>query len=200
MSKGAEATSIFTYLSLLVYLGAVTTYLYYYRYELNLPKHRDRVEMLYPNIEVRTMMNDHGYLFYPMFIFRRIFFISVPSILPWKGGLQLQILCLSNSFYMMMFAGIQPYGMKILNRIQIFNECIFMVLSYHMMVFSDYVMDSEAQFTMGYSFLTIIGILSVANLGVIAYNVTRRACLKTHGKVSISKQQKQLVAAKVKIE
>lgn len=66
ISPGAEASAIISYMGLLVYLSVVTTYLYYYRYELNLPKHRDRVEALYPNVEVRTMMNDYGWITYPM--------------------------------------------------------------------------------------------------------------------------------------
>ena len=157
---------------MLGYIIAVTGYLFYFREELDHPSHRQIVENLYPNIEVRKLHNGFGYLYYPVFLLRRILFVAIPSIFFWRGGIQIMLLSFFNSLYLIWFAGIQPYNTRGMNRMSIFNLFGTMTLSYHMFIFTDFVIDSKTRFAMGYSFLVVMAIIAAVNLGLVGFNVS----------------------------
>jgi len=55
--------------------------------------------------------------------------------------------------------------------IEIFNEIIILLLSYHMACFSEFNLSAEMQFLMGYSLIGCIAIMVCVNLAVMAYKM-----------------------------
>ena len=82
------------------------------------------------------------------------------------------LLSFFNSLYLIWFAGIQPYNSRELNRLSMFNLFGTMTLSYHMFIFTDFVIESNTRFVMGYSFLVVMGIIAVVNLGLVGFNLS----------------------------
>jgi hypothetical protein len=45
-----------------------------------------------------------------------------------------------------------------------------MILSYHLFLFTDFVIDSVTKFKLGYSFLSLLGAMAAVNLGLLLKN------------------------------
>lgn len=80
----------------------------------------------------------------------------------------MQILIFLTSLYIIYYADSQPHVIKERVLIEIFNEWWIMIMVYHMIAFSEFVMDPWTQFVMGYSFVINIAFVIFVNLAIIA--------------------------------
>lgn len=80
-------------------------------------------------------------------------------------------------------------------RLEIFNEVMFVVLSYHMITFTQFVTQVESQFFMGYVYLGAVSLLISVNLSVAVQNTVRKIQTKRKAK----KMQQQLLV-KLKLQ
>jgi hypothetical protein len=63
-----------------MYLVVATYFLQTNKRSLDKPEMREIAESLYPSVEVRRDKNKNGYLFYPTWLSRRIFFVGTPIV------------------------------------------------------------------------------------------------------------------------
>jgi hypothetical protein len=71
-----------------------------------------------------------------------------------------------------------------------------MMLYYHIIIFSDFVMDPEVKFTMGYSFLSFFSLVILVNLCISFYSSFNNARIKMKRKkekIPWIKRMKELV-------
>ena len=60
----------------------------------------------------------------------------------------------------------EPHMTRFENRLMIINQALQMIVFYHLVIFSEFVIDPETKFTMGYSLLICLGILIALNIGI----------------------------------
>jgi hypothetical protein len=68
---------------------------------------------------------------------------------------------------MIYYSGIRPHSSHLTTRVNIFNEVIIMFMNYHLICFSNFNLDLLARFQMGYSQISLIGLLIVVNLSIM---------------------------------
>ena len=96
---------------------------------------------LYFNIDVRHEFN---VLFHTVFCIRRMIFALLITLLNPYPAFQIMILLHLSCFTMSYVAFNQPFKVNLLNSLELFNEIIILVMTYHLIMFSDFVKDREA--------------------------------------------------------
>lgn len=71
------------------------------------------------------------------------------------------------SLYMLFLGYIKPYENKIFFSLELFNECIVLLCSYHLFLFTDFVDSKETQLSLGYSLIALTGLLIAVNFIVM---------------------------------
>ena len=113
--------------------------------------------------------NNWNLMYYPIFLFRRIMFVAIPTFLFRFSYFQIMILLFFSSIYLNYYSGTRPHLDKGRVKIEIFNEIMIMLMNYHMACFSEFNLSIEMQFLMGYSFIACIAIMVVVNLSAMGY-------------------------------
>lgn len=103
-------------------------------------------------------------LYYSMFLIRRLLFVAFPTFLYNFSVLPLQLLMLTQTFYVIYYQGIRPHSSTTRVRLEIFNEIMVMVALYHIICFSEFNMDVQMQYYSGYSYICVFGSVFVVNL------------------------------------
>jgi len=70
---------------------------------------------------------------------------------------------------MIWYAAVQPHFSKTRTRLEIFNEAVILVCMYHLLVFSNFVMELDMQFYFGYVYVSIIGLVLFVNLRTVIF-------------------------------
>jgi len=81
--------------------------------------------------------------------------------------LQIMALIVMNTVYFAWYVACRPHETKERTRLEIFNECIIQMITYHLIAFSDLVVDSEGKFIMGYSYIGFVLLLVASNCTVM---------------------------------
>jgi len=68
---------------------------------------------------------------------------------------------------MIYYSYCKPHNSRARNYIEIWNETLIMFANYHMICFSEFNLNLEAQYQMGYSFIVLFIILVFTNIMVI---------------------------------
>jgi hypothetical protein len=102
--------------------------------------------------------------YYPVFLAKRIVFVMIPSLCFWGPFAQIQCVIMLTYAYMVFYAGRKPHNDKKRIHLEICNEACFMIMNYHMITFSNFNTDPEAQFYMGYSFIVFTCFMVLINL------------------------------------
>ncbi|CDW81827.1 UNKNOWN [Stylonychia lemnae] len=96
-------------------------------------------------------IREDSYIFTSIYLGRRIIYSLTLVSFDGKQGLQLIFLIIQNMIMIIYITLSQPYQNKLANNLEIFNEIIFQVILYSMIVFSDhYVLDFELKIWIGY--------------------------------------------------
>jgi hypothetical protein len=77
----------------------------------------------------------------------------------------------------MYYAGVYPYNEREMNRKEVFNEVMLMILTYHMLLFTDFITDPQLQFDLGKSFIFFLYVMVGMNLTFLM-KVTVDKCLR----------------------
>ena len=125
--------------------------------------------------------------YYPVFMARRFLFVLIPIIFAGRPYLQIQFLVMFSSFYLVWFGSIQPYVTLRATGTEMFNEFMFMILLYHLFLFSDftmmrvyhprnfeykYVPTGDAQAFFGFTYLACMLILTFVNMIIVVLNTS----------------------------
>jgi hypothetical protein len=94
---------------------------------------------------------------------RRLIFVCIPIWLP-DSGRQIQFLILVETFYIIWYGQARPHKFREDRNLELFNEAILMILYYHVIIFSDFILEPTTKFQMGYSFLAFISLIIMMNL------------------------------------
>lgn len=142
------------------------------REQLAAPYVSKRISNLYLGIHIyRDSIN---IWYYPVFMLRRVIFVAIPTVLVDWAFLQIQLLVFLSSLYVMFYAGLRPHEDPRRVRLEIFNECMLMLLNYHFVIFSNFNLDNESKYTMGKVYLVIVALTIFVNISLIITASTER--------------------------
>ena len=106
-----------------------------------------------------------GYLYEPVMMLLKLSFVCIPLFMPDQGN-KIQILLFMQTIFIIWHGKTEPHKNQFENRLMIVNQAIQMLIFYHLVMFSDFVIEPETKFTMGYSLLICLGILIALNIGI----------------------------------
>jgi hypothetical protein len=67
----------------------------------------------------------------------------------------------------------RPHKLKADRKLEIYNETSMMLLFYHSLTFSDFVLEPETKYGLGFTFITVFGLIIAVNLFLsfrVSYN------------------------------
>jgi len=133
---------------------------------------KDRIGVLYSGIHLfRDRLNLY---YFPIFLFRRFWFIAIATLLYEHPFAQLQLLVFMSTMYLMFYGSSRPHESRFRIRMEIFNECMIMILNYHMLLFSGFTLARDYNFYFGYTFVLTAAVMTFVNLGfMINGNIKR---------------------------
>jgi hypothetical protein len=97
----------------------------------------------------------------------------------------------------MYYIGVRPHWNSKRVEVEVFNELMILVACYHLICFSEFNLDMQAQFNMGYSFVGLIVIVVIVNIVLVVKKQVKSFKLK---KASRNVRNKYLKALKLSIE
>lgn len=155
--------AIFTLLFLVIYPILTTRWIYKNKEHLADPLSNIKCGNLYQDIKIKHL-NNWDLAYYPLFLARRTIFVAIPTILYFCTSFQIQTLMVLNSLYIMFYAGQLPHWEKKRGKLECFNEFMIIVMSYHMICFSEFNLEVDSRFVMGYSFIAFVLLIILVNL------------------------------------
>jgi hypothetical protein len=86
-------------------------------------------------VDIDTKKDEDALYFFPLFVIRRYIFIMLPSVAP--ESLQIPILLLLSSFYVIWYGKVHPHNQPKLFRLELVNETLNFIVLYHLMLFTN---------------------------------------------------------------
>lgn len=111
--------------------------------KLELPEVLRRYSNLYQEVRLSGKQN-WKLVYYPLFLFRRIVFVAIPTFLFLWPSFQIQLLIFLTSLYILFYIGERPHWETRRTRIEVFNEVMILGACYHLALFSDFNIEVEA--------------------------------------------------------
>ena len=143
-----------------------------FRHKLHQPNWRSKIGSFYDGININKSMMSIYY--YPMFLMRRLLFVLLPIIFEGVEWHQIQSLIFVNLFFTMYYYNVQPHLEPNRRRVEMFNEFMVVILSYHLMTFTHFLNDVATQFMMGYSFIFALCLVLFLNVAYMIRNQIKR--------------------------
>ena len=106
----------------------------------------------------------HGLLFNVFYMLRRIAMAFIIIALPNMNWLQRQLLIFKCSLMMIFTGYFTPFELPYHDKLEIANECLILVNTYFMIIYSGFVQDEHAKYFMGWVNLAIIISMVILNL------------------------------------
>lgn len=113
-----------------------------YKERLEEPKVALRISNLYQDVRLKFKQN-WKLVYYPLFLARRIAFVAIPTFLSNWPSYQVQMLIFLTSFYILFYMGERPHWETKRVQIEVFNELMILWACYHMICFSDFIVDAD---------------------------------------------------------
>jgi hypothetical protein len=95
---------------------------------------------------------------------RRVLFVAIPVVFYRFPGFQLMLLLLVSTAYLMVYASNRPHESLLRVKLELFNECMIMLLNYHMLLFSNFSSSEDFSYAMGYSLVFFAAATIFTNL------------------------------------
>lgn len=137
-----------------------------YKQRLETPEIAIKISNLYQEVRLKFKQN-WKLVYYPLFLTRRIIFVAIPTFLYQFPTHQVQLLIFLTSLYILFYMGERPHWDTKRVQIEVFNELMILGACYHLICFSDFNLDVDAQFNMGYSFVALIILVVLVNVVVV---------------------------------
>jgi hypothetical protein len=147
---------------------------------------KERIGVLYSGIHL--FRDSRNLYYYPIFLIRRFWFVALPSFLFRFPFAQLQCLVFMSSLYVAFYASARPHEERFRVRLEIFNECLIMILNYHMLLFSGFTLAKDYTFYLGYTFVITAATMTFTNLYFMVKKDMRT--MKTHNRLTEKKANK----------
>ena len=142
--------------------------------------------------DLRT--NKVGALAYDVaFLFRRILVISLITVLADEPIVQIQLYLFASLGSLLYLVMSKPFDENLMNKGEIMNEFGILLVSYSLPWFTDYVIDPEQEFDLGWSVVAVILLVVLANMVLFGIALVRKIKLhlkKWKNKWTHAKQKK----------
>ena len=102
----------------------------------------DKYSNMYADVHITR--HKFSILYQPIFLVRRILFVVVPCLLIEYPAIQLQIYSFLTSLYIIFMINIDPHIDVVKRRVEIFNEFVILIVSYHLFTFTNFVEGPQA--------------------------------------------------------
>lgn len=122
------------------------------------------------NLYTDIQLNEGIYplIYFPLFLIRRLLFCLLPILLTTHPTFQLQLLLFSSKLNLILYTTLHPHHPHHRHTLELLNESLTVVLIYHMICFTDLVLDPIGKFYMGYSYVGVAGLVVLVNLVGVA--------------------------------
>ena len=128
---------------------AVPTYmLFQHRKQLKQQDQEAKMGRMFQGVNLRE--NNFGLYYFPMFLLRFFLYVMISSLYTVGAVIEIQCLILLNTFFTIWYFQTRPHFSQIRRLHEMFHECIIMIGSYHLLVYSN-ATAYDLQFQSGYS-------------------------------------------------
>ena len=111
---------------------------------------------------------DKTLMFFPtIFMLRRLSVAFIIVYMQDKSFFQIQLIAFLSSLVMVYQGIYKPQQSKTHNRVEMFNEVMNLLSTYPLFLFTDFVLDKEAQYSCGWAMIIITVVIISGNLAVI---------------------------------
>lgn len=93
--------------------------------------------------------------------------VAIPTLLSKFPYHQIQLLILLDLFYLIYYVGCRPHIARVRRLVEVVNELLIMAACYHIMCFSDFILQEEGHYLMGFGLIGIFLIVVVFNVSVV---------------------------------
>ena len=112
-------------------------------------------------------------MFYSAFVLRRFLMILSYKLFFEHPIYQILILNYSNLFMMIYQGSFGPFKNPLRNKVESMNEIFIAICSYHMMLYSEWVLSQQVQFNYGWSQIFFMILLITVNLIFVFYSTAK---------------------------
>lgn len=145
------------------------------RHRLHEPAWRGKIGSFYNGVNINK--SPTSILYYPLFLLRRLTFVCLPIVFDGHEWHQIQTLIFVNLFFTMYYYNVQPHTERSRRLVEMFNEFMIVILSYHLMTFTHFLNDVSTQFIMGYSFIFALCLVLFSNVAYMIKNQITRGLI-----------------------
>lgn len=85
-------------------------------------------------------------MYYPLFLLRRVIFVSIPTFLYLWPAHQIQLLIVLTSHYIVAYVHSQPHWDSKRVKVEVFNELMILLACYHIVCFSELNLDAMSKY------------------------------------------------------
>ena len=80
-----------------------------------------------------------------------------------------------STLYIMWYINVQPHVTRERKYLEIFNEIMIIMCTYHMVLFSQFNGSPELHFLLGYTYVGVIALVIVVNIGLLLFKSVTKA-------------------------
>ena len=131
------------------------------------PSSRASIGSLYLGIKDNSKSAAATYT--PLFLLRRSFFVILTFASAHQPNLQVHFFIYSSLWYVIYLGHALPHETMLLTNVELTNECIFLVICYHFVLFTDLVDDFNTSWNLGWSSISFILLLVVFNTFILGF-------------------------------
>ena len=118
-----------------------------------------------------------------MYFVRRLLIGMTIVLSPNNFWMQLAPQMLISTFYIIIVGWVQPFESKLANRLETFTECITLGTLYLLMLFTDFVPESETRYALGFVFIALVLLFAAVHMTVlviVSYKSLRSCIIKRY--------------------
>jgi ABC-type sugar transport system permease subunit len=166
-----------------------------FRHRLEEPKIVGTIGTMYATVVPRTK----GSLMYNVvFLFRRSTFVLITFTLFEHPGIQIQAFIYSTLLYLIFLHHYPVFKESLTLKVETFNETIFLLICYHMVLFSNLIWDPTMKENIGQSMIgcvfCLLGVNTVVIMTVSCGNIKHKGKLKYLKKIRADKMRQRYEA------
>lgn len=129
------------------------------------PRVSRRFRLIVEDLRIRDRLSRSYFL---VFMLRRFLYVGSVFLLVNNQGDQIELMLIIN-FLMILYVGNRLFNHRLLNRIQMFEELLNSIISFHMIYFSDYCKEDKVRYIYGWSMIIITSLYYIVQQSFFFY-------------------------------
>ena len=170
--------------------------LHKHKNELFLTENKQKFGSLYLGIKIReitTVLNVFN------FLALRLVFVILTFAMASMPGILVNMYMLVNNFNIIYVGWYQPFDTRAQNRIELTNSFLLQIFAYNLLLLANLLPNPEAEFKLGWSIITVIGLIFVINMGYMMSLSLRAFFRKAYLFYKKRKEQQRLLREQIEI-